>query len=68
VNVGRSVLNFSDWTRPYDLASQAGSQVIRREMPPRSYLLMHPEAALTHAEKVQLARGLQATFGLPWRE
>jgi hypothetical protein len=39
-----------------------------REMPPRSYRVMHPEAQLTDAEKVDLARGLQATFGLPQRD
>ena len=32
-------------------------------MPPRSYLLMHPEARLTAAERDQLARGLDATLG-----
>ena len=26
VEVGRSVMNFSEWTRPYDLASQAGAE------------------------------------------
>ena len=68
VTIGRSVMNFSDWTRPYDLASQAGSEVIRREMPPRGYRLLHGHADLTDDEKVELARGLHATLGLPWRE
>jgi hypothetical protein len=64
VTIGRSVLNFSDWTRHYELASQAASQVNRREMPPRSYRLFHPEAQLTDAEKVQLANGLSRTLGV----
>jgi hypothetical protein len=68
VEVGRSVLNFSEWTRPYELASQAGSEVIRREMPPRGYRMLHEDAHLSHEEKVELARGLHATLGLPWRE
>jgi hypothetical protein len=68
VTVGRSVLNFSDWTRPYDLAPEAGSKVIRREMPPSSYLVLHDHAKLTQDEKVELARGLRMTMGLPWRE
>jgi hypothetical protein len=68
VVIGRSVMNFSEWTRPYDLASQAGSEVIRREMPPRGYRLLHEHAALSDDEKIELARGLHATLGLPWRE
>jgi len=66
VVAGRDVLNFSEWTRPQDLASQAGSSVIRRDMPPRTYLALHDHAKLTHDEKVELARGLHAT--IPWRE
>jgi hypothetical protein len=68
VTVGRSVLNFSEWTRRWDLVEQAASQVIRREMPPRSYLLLHPEAKLTDEENERLARGMAKTFGLPWRD
>jgi len=37
-------------------------------MPPRSYLLLHEHARLTDDEREELARGLHATFGLPWRE
>jgi hypothetical protein len=68
VEVGRSVLNFSEWHRTYDLNEQAGSEVIRREMPPRGYKLLHGHAHLTDGEVAELARGLHATFGLPWRE
>lgn len=68
VEIGRSVLNFSEWGKPYDLATQAGSEVIRREMPPRGYRMLHDHAHLTESEKVELARGLHATLGLPWRE
>ena len=32
-------------------------------MPPRSYLLTHPEARLTDAELAALENGLAATFG-----
>ncbi len=65
VDTARTVLNFSDWTQTYALIPQAPASVLMREMPPRSYRLMHPEAVLTDAEKIQLARGLEATFGLP---
>jgi hypothetical protein len=67
VEAGRSVMNFSEWTHPNDLASAAGGEVIRREMPPRSYRLVHGDAHLTEDEKVELARGLHATFGAPGR-
>lgn len=68
VDAGRSVLNFSDWTREWPLVEQASSQVIRREMPPRTYRLFHREAQLTDEENAQLARGLAKTFGLAWRD
>ena len=63
VEAGRSVMNFSEWHRRWDLAEAAGPEVIRREMPPRSYRMLHGHAQLTHAEKMELARGLDATFG-----
>jgi hypothetical protein len=64
VNAGRTVLNFSDWSRTYALAPQAPASVLAREMPPLKYRWLHPEAALSEAEKVQLARGLEKTLGL----
>jgi len=68
VDTARTVINFSDWDHMGDLKGQAASNVLSGEMPPRSYRMMHPLSQLTHDEKVRLARGLQATFGLPWRE
>ena len=68
VDAGRSVMNFSEWNRPYDLAMEAGPQVVRTEMPPRSYRALHDHARLTHDEKLELARGLHATFGIEWRD
>lgn len=60
---GRSRLNFSDWgsatgsregRNPRDIA-----RVIQRgDMPPWEYLLLHPEAQLSDAEKQQLVDGL----------
>jgi hypothetical protein len=38
-------------------------QVSKGKMPPRQYLLMHPEARLTDAEIKALITGLKATFG-----
>jgi len=68
VDSARSVLNFSDWGHTYQMREQAAANVIAGEMPPRTYRMMHPMAKLTDDEKIRLARGLQATFGLPWRE
>ena len=64
VDTGRTVLNFSEWNRTYDLAEQAGSQTIRGEMPPRSYKMLHPEARLDADERQELARGLAKTLGI----
>lgn len=63
VDEGRQVLNFSDWNRPGSEADDAADTVREGEMPPRSYLLLHPEARLTAAERDQLARGLDASLG-----
>jgi hypothetical protein len=62
VHEGRRDLNFSEWTRGYEEARESGQTVRNHEMPPRSYLLMHPRARLTNAERGQLAAGLDATL------
>lgn len=64
VEMGRSVMNFSEWTRPYALAPEAEHAVLRRDMPPRNYRLLHGDAYLTQAEKVELADGLRETLRL----
>jgi hypothetical protein len=63
VDEGRRVLNFSEWQRPYEEAGESARTVLEGEMPLRSYLLLHPAASLTEAEKQSLARGLAATLG-----
>lgn len=63
VDSGRRALNFSEWDRPGEEASEAAEEVLEGEMPPASYLLAHPEARLSAAERAQLARGLVATIG-----
>jgi len=63
VDEGRNVLNFSDWPRASQEAGDAAETVLEREMPPRSYLLMHPEAVLSAQERQALADGLTATLG-----
>src|SRR5271154_6758824 len=58
VNEGRRHLDFSDW--PTDSAAVAKkleriNEVLDyREMPPKKYTLLHPEARLTDAQRKQL--------------
>jgi hypothetical protein len=66
VDEGRGKLDFTafDPSREpmAEAAGEAQESVTTGEMPPRDYLLMHPEARLTPAEKQELASGLAATF------
>lgn len=66
VDEGREALNFSaldtSSEEGAEAAGEAGETVRKGEMPPADYLLMHPEARLTAAQKSELARGLDSTF------
>lgn len=64
VRGGRWKLNFSEVDQPQRDADEAGEVVREHEMPLRSYVWMHPEAALTDAERARLADGLDRTFGV----
>ncbi len=56
---GRNELNFSQWTSQQSRkAREAGETIRKDEMPPPIYLVTHPEAKLTDAEKQQLMDGL----------
>ena len=60
---GRERLNFSEWgSSRMDEPEEAGEVVLEGEMPLRQYLLTHPEARLTDAERQALAAGLAATL------
>jgi hypothetical protein len=63
VDEGRRVLNFSEWHRSYEEAPESAETITTGEMPPPSYLLLHPEARLSDQEKRALASGLTATIG-----
>jgi hypothetical protein len=65
VEAARSVINFSEWNRTYDLAPYAGNSVMTGSMPTVKYRMAHPEANLTEAETRELARGLDATLKEP---
>ncbi len=73
VDEGRRYLNFSDWNqsraenggegREGNEPEEVGNVVLNGQMPPSQFLLTHPEARLTDAEKAALADGLAATAG-----
>jgi mono/diheme cytochrome c family protein len=63
VDVGRRVLNFSEWDRPYEEAGESAKTVLEGEMPPAMYLPLHPSARLSAEEKRSLANGLVANVG-----
>jgi hypothetical protein len=63
VEEGRRVFNVSEWNRPQPEAAEAAETVIKGEMPPSYYVVMHPEALLSAAERQELIDGLLATFG-----
>ena len=55
---GRSKMNFSDWNRGYQPSiGEIIGELQEGGMPLPQYLLMHPEARLTSAEKQQLITG-----------
>ena len=58
---GRDELNFSVWSalpaaRQQKLRKKIEQEVAEGEMPPWTYLLMHPEAAISDGDKAVLAR------------
>ncbi|WP_298407073.1 heme-binding domain-containing protein [uncultured Chloroflexus sp.] len=62
---GRSELNFSQPLRePHELAQEIAEVVRSGEMPPRQYLLLHPEAKLTPQEVQALVAGTPGGAGL----
>jgi mono/diheme cytochrome c family protein len=63
VHEGRSKLNVSEWGQGRNEADEAAEALMEGEMPLPNYLMLHPEARLSAAEKDELARGLVATFG-----
>jgi cytochrome c551/c552 len=67
VNAGRQEINVSQLDkmpafRKANLANDMAQQIRSGNMPPSDYLIMHPEARLSDAEKQQLIQGLQKTF------
>jgi hypothetical protein len=63
INEGRQRFNVSTWGSGENEGGHAAQLVREGEMPMPIYLMMHPDARLTAAEKDQLIQGLAATFG-----
>jgi len=63
VDLGRHAFNFSEWNRPQPEAGEAAETVQDGTMPLPAYLLTHPAARLSDAERQAMLRGLQATIG-----
>jgi hypothetical protein len=63
VDKGRREVNYSEWDRPQEEASESAETVQKGTMPPWYYVQLHPAAGLSPAEREALIRGLAATFG-----
>jgi len=63
VDEGRRSLNFSEWGsgRIREL-NEIGEVIQEGGMPPAQFLITHPNARLSAAEKEKLIQGLMATF------
>ncbi len=62
VNEARQKLNFSEETADQIDPSVLVEQIDKGNMPPIQYLLLHPEARLTDAQKETLRTGLRASL------
>ena len=60
VEQGRDELNFSTWDAEGGEADDAAEAVAEGSMPPRRYLLVHPDASLSDAERQVLVEALEA--------
>jgi hypothetical protein len=60
VEQGRAELNFSTWDEDDGEADDAAEAVAEGSMPPRRYVLVHPDAALSDAERQVLVDALEA--------
>jgi hypothetical protein len=62
VDEGRRHLNFSEWGQRNFRTREIGGVIQEGEMPPFYYVILHPNAGLTAAEKDALIQGLNATL------
>ncbi len=64
VQEGREYLNFSEWGQRRQELDEIVEVVRNGEMPPQSYIWLHPQAQLTEQEQEQLITGLQQSLNL----
>lgn len=64
VDGGRDTLNFSEWPVYAGKAQEVLDVLLDNSMPPWYYTIIHPKAKLSKAEKAELARGFERTFGV----
>lgn len=62
IEEGREKMNFSEWGRRRQDVDDIREVILEGEMPLPTYLLMHPEARLTHDERLRLVDGLERTL------
>ncbi len=60
VNEGREHLNFSEWKAKY--GKDIIEELEEKEMPLKSYLLLHPSAKLNDTELTEFIEGLKKTI------
>jgi hypothetical protein len=60
IEVGRKSAELLQWGTSRPEAHEMGEAVLEGEMPPAIYLLMHPSARLTAAERDVLVRELSS--------
>jgi mono/diheme cytochrome c family protein len=65
VDEGRQRINFSDWAGKRHRVNEISQVIGGGSMPPFYFVWMHPNAALTAAEKDQLISGLKITVANP---
>jgi Haem-binding domain len=66
VDNARANMNFSEWDESNGInADLIARKVANNEMPKARYLMLHPEARLTQAEKDQLIQGIRLTLSNP---
>lgn len=69
VHRGREALNFSLWPNfgeegEAEVEDDLFEVVLEKEMPPRSYALLHSDARLSNSERQELVQGLRRTLGV----
>jgi peptidoglycan/xylan/chitin deacetylase (PgdA/CDA1 family) len=62
IDRGRDAYNYSDWDNYPTSADIIARDLLADKMPPWQFLLMHPEARLSAAEKQQFIDGLRKSF------